>query len=120
VRHNYPQLAAAPYIFSILFLIPRSLLRGSSFDKGVNVGLPFLGKAPDIGAFEYSPTSMMRGVPVQKTGRWGNASSASIRIVDITGRSIYSGTFHRTSGVLIYQIQRPDKSVCTWPVVQMQ
>lgn len=26
-------------------------------DKGVNVGLPFVGSAPDLGAFEYNPSS---------------------------------------------------------------
>lgn len=32
------------------------LKRGSpAIDKGVDVGLPFTGKAPDLGAFEYSP-----------------------------------------------------------------
>ena len=29
-------------------------------DAGVDIGLPFLGKAPDLGAFEFDPDDMIK------------------------------------------------------------
>jgi hypothetical protein len=31
------------------------LLGGNAIDKGIDVGLPYNGPAPDLGAYEYSP-----------------------------------------------------------------
>jgi hypothetical protein len=48
-----------PYI-TFLRLAPTS----GMIDKGTNVGLPFFGSAPDLGAYEYNPSTSISATPV--------------------------------------------------------
>ena len=61
------------------------LKKGSrAIDKGENLGFPFVGEAPDLGAYEYgmpsSTTSivMMRGTPAEMSG--------PMKVFDLQGR----------------------------------
>lgn len=77
---------------------------GNLIDKGVDVGIAYYGSAPDLGAFEYNPstgtkqTFTSNGVkiypnPVNEASALSFFASANetviIQIVDVTGRIIY-------------------------------
>jgi len=71
-------------------------------DKGVDVGLPFIGLAPDLGACEYHPeTTEISSVPLFEAGVSVYYSSlkreisilgsiADVEIYYITGQEIYT------------------------------
>jgi len=72
------------------------LVAGSDLiDKGVDVGLTFSGKAPDLGAYEYEPSSAVRTQSLQRPGierlgssigyRTSGAEIVTFRLFDATG-----------------------------------
>ncbi len=66
-------------------------LKGGSalIDAGINVGLPYLGAAPDLGAFEYNPASAI--APFRKTLRSDFTDRVNfweIRAFDLSGRKL--------------------------------
>ena len=85
-------------------------------DKGKDVGLPFAGSAPDLGAFEYrEPSSITIAVPSQKTPQSvmdfpGVLNSGEYIIYDLSGRRIPSGMIDRTYSLSIHDGRTPPGS----------
>ena len=73
---------------SLKSINPITLKKGSrAIDKGEDLGFPFVGKAPDLGAFEYgmsssSTTSLFR--KVVRNSR--DLKSRSVKAFDLQGR----------------------------------
>jgi hypothetical protein len=89
------------------------LAKGSDLiDKGVEIGLSFTGKAPDIGAFEYSDkvvTILQSGndFAAQPFTIHPPASSKSVlEPYDLSGRRILNSTFRKSSSCIM---SAPDK-----------
>ncbi|MEN1784458.1 MAG: Ig-like domain-containing protein [Bacteroidota bacterium] len=82
-------------------------------DAGTDVGLPFSGDAPDIGAFEFnsvptqapgsfslsSPSNNANSVSVNPTLSWSNASSAQSYTVDVATNSNFGNIVYTKSGI---------------------
>jgi hypothetical protein len=91
------------------------LVAGSGLiDKGTNVGLPYSGTAPDLGAYEYSITSgindhtadlQLRYYPNPVTNQLSihlNSETDSmygLKITSLSGQTVYSGNFHVQAGI---------------------
>jgi hypothetical protein len=75
-------------------------------DKGEDVGLPFFGDAPDLGAFEYHEPSSI-AVPSQKTPQSvrvfpGVFNSNEFILFELSGRRIPHGTINQSYRILIH------------------
>jgi len=80
---------------TLLHLVPTSAL----IDKGTNLGYPFVGSAPDLGAFEYSTITGNSDISTSKTsiyysrlenGIIVNGSVSNIEIFGLTGKKLVS------------------------------
>ncbi|MGC3979474.1 MAG: T9SS type A sorting domain-containing protein [Paludibacteraceae bacterium] len=84
---------------TLLHLAPTSAL----IDKGVDVGLMYVGAAPDLGAFEYNPVSAVKTVyskgdvrifpnPVNETSALyistESNTEVTIQLIDVSGRIV--------------------------------
>jgi hypothetical protein len=82
-------------------------------DKGTNVGLPYNGSAPDLGAYEYSSTSGVKETiaesgysffpnPVKTSFTikvtLSQATPVIIKIVSLTGQTLYQNHFEGIAG----------------------
>ncbi|MBN2035555.1 MAG: DUF4990 domain-containing protein, partial [Chitinispirillaceae bacterium] len=88
-------------------------------DKGENVGLPFYGVAPDLGAFEYQDPAIIIAAPYQKTMQLskglpetGNCTNQGI--YDLSGRRIPPGRGDKTYRIFIHDRRTPEGSHCAW------
>ena len=89
-------------------------------DKGTNVGLPYLGSAPDLGAYEHNPnltatpTVKMSDVSVSYSDTSKQimirGSVSSVEIYQITGRKLYSQQITATS--LNIPVNAMSKGIC--------
>ncbi|MBN1309005.1 MAG: hypothetical protein JXA18_13865, partial [Chitinispirillaceae bacterium] len=76
-------------------------------DKGKDVGLPFTGSAPDLGAFEYKdPTPVIMAIPSQKTlqstiGVEGLFNGYGYSLYDLSGRRIPCGSSEKAYTILV-------------------
>lgn len=73
-------------------------------DAGTNVGLPFSGSAPDLGAFELEPSTSIKYQPLEEqslnvlyqNGNWSIQSTSAIKCIDVydmTGRIVLNQDF---------------------------
>ena len=85
-----------PYMGGLFRLVKNSGL----IDKGTDVSLPFIGTAPDLGPFEYDPTTDVVIVPAIHANVTINYNSG-IREIAIQG-SITSVEIYQISGVKVY------------------
>ncbi len=90
-------------------------------DKGTDVGLPFTGAAPDLGAFEFGAKT---GICVQPAGsestpmvfRWNARDMRTIRRCDLAGRTLSIGCAGRAFFPVIYYERQPGEKNRT-PVI---
>lgn len=61
-----------------------------AIDKGENIGFPFAGDAPDLGAFEYGLSSSSVSAPIVKRSGVSAKALGSAIVFDLQGR--YLGT----------------------------
>lgn len=88
--------------------VPFMHLAGSRYtDKGVDLGFPFNGAAPDLGAFETGPTALAEHG--QKNNRQPQSAVLSevplggrTDVYDISGRKRLPGAANRSGAVVIY------------------
>jgi len=69
-------------------------------DKGINVGYKFVGSAPDLGAYEYSPTTALESIEADNSGIkiYNSAENTitvvgtvvSVEVYDISGHKMYA------------------------------
>jgi hypothetical protein len=87
-------------------------------DKGTNVGLPFSGKAPDLGAFEFGATDIVREPVVPQAPRVGvSGDIQNMTLYDIAGRRVESNPMPHASGLLIFKALEPDGRVKAYTAV---
>lgn len=85
-------------------------------DRGLDVGLPFNGKAPDLGAFEYQePTPIFISVKSQKTsqmltGFMREFDFNGCRVFDLSGRLKSPSNTGNASNIIIRDQILPDGS----------
>ena len=92
-------------------------------DSGTNVGLPYFGSAPDLGAFEYYPATPLKNLPVNKVFKvfpnpvvdkamieFEGSSFENVHVVlfDVTGRTIKTFTVAAVTGHNILSIDCSD------------
>ncbi len=111
---------------TLLHLVPTSGL----INSGINVGLPFEGLAPDLGAFEYQPLTAVTQNAENSVKVWYSTnnqaihihgSSLSVEIFGITGNRIFSGNpqdeilhipaVDFTNGIYVARVIQPDGTI---------
>ncbi len=104
---------------SLPVLTSLHLVQGSDLiDKGINVGLPYIGTAPDLGAFEYGAVGIAQQPfqPYRVSGSSIANPSGNVHVFDLSGRCIESGFINRACGVFIYKFQQPANRTYAYPV----
>lgn len=97
---------------SFLRLKPGSEL----IDKGLDVGLPFSGKAPDLGAFEYqeptavSFTTAFSDAPQTISDNPGISTNNKYAIYDLSGRKVQSFIQEKAGNVFIRKMILSDEA----------
>ncbi len=81
--------------------------------KGINVGLPYPGAAPDLGCFPYSATAVLRSAPVTRKSNGFYATDLmrllpGTRLYDLKGRALPAAGNRSAAGILIYKAQQGD------------
>jgi hypothetical protein len=81
--------------------------------KGINVGLPYSGAAPDLGCFPYSATAVLSGAPVTRKANGFYATDLvrllpGVHLYDLTGRAIPAANGRCAAGIFIYKAQQGD------------
>jgi hypothetical protein len=91
-------------------------------DKGINVGLAYNGSAPDLGAYEYSPTAIMTFFEKQPMSVFRPENiPGQTELFDLSGRRIISlhaaeaGTM--PAGIFIYRTLRSGSGFFTYPTI---
>jgi hypothetical protein len=83
---------------------------GKMIDKGTDVGLPFAGEAPDLGAYEFGATTVIFPKPAPRESApfafHGNANGVrTIMRCDVAGRTLHAGYANRAFMPVIYYEQ---------------
>jgi hypothetical protein len=111
---------------TLLHLTPASGL----LDKGIDVGLPFVGKAPDLGAYEFAPDLTASAPNVVSEAELSVFYSqlnhtillkgpiSTVKIYRITGQVLFTGRFY--NGQLSIPAEKFDKGICLVNVVSPQ
>jgi hypothetical protein len=76
-------------------------------DKGVDLGLPFTGKAPDLGAYEFGAATVIRArQPNAETApalfTWSESDAREIVMVDPSGRRLQAGIIGHTFRPIVF------------------
>jgi hypothetical protein len=99
-------------------------LAGSKYiDKGVDVGLPFSGAVPDLGAFETGAVSTADESMQRKVSRKAGRSSieaSSMEYYDLSGRRIFPAAGKAAGKPAVYAIRPPSASNRTTLVLYMR
>jgi hypothetical protein len=111
---------------TLLHLTPTS----GMLDKGIDVGFPFSGNAPDLGAYEYAPDLTANAPQVVSEAELSVFYSSlnhtlslkgpisSVEIYKITGQEIYAGRF--STNQLSIPAEKFAKGICLVNVVSPQ
>lgn len=97
-----------------LHLVPGS----DCINKGVNVGLPYSGTAPDLGAFEYNAVAILPNQDFKNKIKKETAQDpkATPCFYDLKGHKITSGISHISRGIYLINSQKNDGTTCIVPV----
>ncbi|MBN1129208.1 MAG: right-handed parallel beta-helix repeat-containing protein [Chitinispirillaceae bacterium] len=92
-------------------------------DKGVNVNLPFSGRAPDLGAFESGGVAVARNnhafAPVRRT-EYSNPAAHVSRIFDLSGKKVNRNTAVIPAMPFVYGAGMKTGGVRPFVVIQIQ
>jgi hypothetical protein len=94
-------------------------------DKGIDIGLPFSGSAPDLGAFEYQISTSISIAPSQKTMYTTinfpeKLNGRDCIVYDLSGRRVAFSTHDQTSHILIRDLRIPGGSHQESPILFMR
>jgi hypothetical protein len=90
------------------------LASGSNLiDKGTNVGLPYTGTAPDLGAYEYAAPVMAPSAPPVQTTTTITISNVQVSNTTANSATITWTTDQATSGTVSYSSSGQNGSVST-------
>ena len=94
-------------------------------DKGTNVGLPFLGSAPDLGAYEYNPN--LTAIPTVEASDVSvyyssanhsisiSGSLSNVEVYQITGQEMYAR--HISTENVEIPVNNLSKGICIVKVI---
>jgi hypothetical protein len=103
------------------------LAAGSAMiDKGTDVQLPFIGAAPDLGAYEFGATTFV--TPYQPSSREtmpcffsrGKFDGRKIQVFDMAGRTFEYGMINSSFRPVMYTAPQPDGSTRANTIIRMR
>ncbi len=99
------------------------LAGGKYIDQGVDVGLPFSGAAPDLGAFETGAVAAVISGPVQRNLRLRTGFSGgdvhAMKFFDLSGRRIFPA-MNNTPGKTSVFVMQPGRGARAAMMVQLR
>ena len=76
-----------------------------AIDKGEDVGFPFVGKAPDLGAFEYGLSSSSSAVPSSSNAVSSSAASNSSSSTTVSIATLHAPSANVTGPAMVFDLQ---------------
>ena len=92
-------------------------------DKGIIVGLPYAGQAPDLGAFEFggAPVSInQRGPKTLYTGIGDIAAADKFHLFDLSGRIRTTAGMRHSTGIHIYILSPAKGGSCRYATINRE